>query len=370
MNIQINLKRKRVNDVCLGDPLLCYDEFHGNYRFKKVTNLFSPLIRKENQRSLNIDDKVDVRTSSIHPFYDFDNEVWVEARYIDEINGISFKNELTSIKAIESAPRDDEHFFDFTVEDTHNYFVGKNDTFVLTHNSATVNFPIWHQEIEDILVLKNNKGTQDNRIRDLDYCIHISKIFYERYMKNEDITLFSPHDVPDLFDVFGLPEFDELYLKYEKSHNPKTKISARKLFNLLLAERAETGRIYIMNIDHANSHSSWKDRVTMTNLCVSGDSKVKIKHEDNAVEFVNVEDLGLYENIEILSYNEKNKNYEFKKVLNFGMTNKEPEELLHIEDTNTGYELKCTPEHKILTQRGYVMARDLKEDDKIVSLET
>ena len=83
--------------------------------------------------------------------------------------------------------------------------------------SATVHFPIWHQEIEDILVLKNNKGTEDNRVRKLDYSIQISKLFYERFIKDEEITLFSPHDVPGLYEAFGMPEFDELYEKYERS---------------------------------------------------------------------------------------------------------------------------------------------------------
>lgn len=134
--------------------------------------------------------------------------------------------------------------------------------------SATVHFPIWHSEIEDILVLKNNKGTEDNRVRKLDYSIQISKLFYERFMKDEDITLFSPHDVEGLYDAFGTPEFDELYMKYERAHSiPKKKISARELFGDLLKERAETGRIYIMNIDHANSHSSFQDKVNMSNLC-------------------------------------------------------------------------------------------------------
>jgi ribonucleoside-diphosphate reductase alpha chain len=136
--------------------------------------------------------------------------------------------------------------------------------------SATVHFPIWHQEIEDILVLKNNKGTEDNRVRKLDYSIQISKIFYERVLQDGDITLFSPHDVPDLYEAFGLDNerFDELYIKYEADRKtPKKKIKAMDLFSALLKERAETGRIYIMNIDHANSHSSFKDPVRMSNLC-------------------------------------------------------------------------------------------------------
>ena len=134
--------------------------------------------------------------------------------------------------------------------------------------SATVHFPIWHQEIEDILVLKNNKGTEDNRVRKLDYSIQISKLFYERFITGGDISLFSPHDVPNLYDVFGTEEFDGLYESYEAdSAIPRKTIAAQELFGQLIKERAETGRIYIMNIDHCNSHSSFLDKVEMSNLC-------------------------------------------------------------------------------------------------------
>jgi len=134
--------------------------------------------------------------------------------------------------------------------------------------SATVHFPIWHQEIEDIIVLKNNKGTEDNRVRKLDYSIQISKIFYERFIRNEEITLFSPHDVPGLYDAFGTDGFDDLYVGYERNGSiPRKTIGAQELFLDLLKERAETGRIYIMNIDHCNSHSSFVDKVSMSNLC-------------------------------------------------------------------------------------------------------
>ena len=134
--------------------------------------------------------------------------------------------------------------------------------------SATVHFPIWHQEIEDILVLKNNKGTEDNRVRKLDYSIQLSKLFYERFIQNGEISLFSPHDVPGLYDSFGTDRFDELYARYEADDSvPRKTVGAQELFLNLLKERAETGRIYIMNIDHCNSHSSFKDKVEMSNLC-------------------------------------------------------------------------------------------------------
>ena len=134
--------------------------------------------------------------------------------------------------------------------------------------SATVHFPIWHQEIEDIIVLKNNKGTEDNRVRKLDYSIQLSELFYKRFLNNEEITLFSPHDVPGLYEAFGTDTFDEMYEKYENAYSvPKKKVSARELITDLLKERAETGRIYIMNIDHSNTHSSFLDKVNMSNLC-------------------------------------------------------------------------------------------------------
>ena len=134
--------------------------------------------------------------------------------------------------------------------------------------SATVHFPIWHQEIKDILVLKNNKGTEDNRVRKLDYSIQITRLFYERFMAAQEISLFSPHDVPGLYDSFGTESFDELYVKYENDESiPKETVNAQELILDLLKERAETGRIYIMNIDHCNSHSSFLDKVEMSNLC-------------------------------------------------------------------------------------------------------
>jgi len=136
--------------------------------------------------------------------------------------------------------------------------------------SATTHFPFWHQEIEDILVLKNNKGTEDNRVRKLDYSIQLNKTMYERLLTGSEITLFSPHDVPGLYDAyFGDPlVFQELYEKYERATSiKKKKIPAMELFSALIKERAETGRIYIMNVDHCNTHSSFKDTVYMSNLC-------------------------------------------------------------------------------------------------------
>jgi ribonucleoside-diphosphate reductase alpha chain len=140
----------------------------------------------------------------------------------------------------------------------------------LRGGSATVHVPFWHYEIEDIIVLKNNAGTDDNRVRKLDYSVQFCKLFYERFMKNEDITLFSPNEAKGLYEAFGdNDKFEELYLKYENARSFKfrKKIPARKLAEIFARERLETGRIYSMNIDSANEHGSWAVPCYMSNLC-------------------------------------------------------------------------------------------------------
>jgi len=139
----------------------------------------------------------------------------------------------------------------------------------LRGGSATTNIQWWHYEIDDIVVLKNNAGTDDNRVRKLDYTVGMSKLFYDRVIKNEDLTLFSPHEVPHLYEAWGTSKFNKVYEECEVDRKIKIKkrISARKLFSLIVKERVETGRIYILNVDTANEHSSWLDKITMSNLC-------------------------------------------------------------------------------------------------------
>lgn len=134
--------------------------------------------------------------------------------------------------------------------------------------NATVHYPFWHHEIEDIIVLKNNKGSDDNRVRRLDYSIQFCKLFYERALADEQITLFSPNEVPELMKAWGTEDFDEVYAKCEARVGIRKKsVSAYKLFEGVVSERIDTGRIYIMNIDHCNSHSSFLEQIVMSNLC-------------------------------------------------------------------------------------------------------
>lgn len=150
--------------------------------------------------------------------------------------------------------------------------------------SANCNMAFWHYEVMDIIPLKNNSGTDENRIRKMDYTIQFSQIFYDRLIKNEDITLFSPYECPELRDSFGMPDFTEKYLAREKDTQLKfrKKIKAKDLIEMLAKERYETGRIYVMNMDNCNSHNPFIDRVTMTNLCVEVTHPTKpIQHIDD-----------------------------------------------------------------------------------------
>ena len=136
--------------------------------------------------------------------------------------------------------------------------------------SSTTHFPFWHKEIQEILVLKNNRGTDDNRVRKMDYSIQFCRLFYRRFVEDKYVTLFSPHEVQDLYEAFGYnnDKFEELYEHYERSRSIwKKRIKARNLFNQFCKERIETGRMYVMNIDHCNDHSSFKDKIKMSNLC-------------------------------------------------------------------------------------------------------
>lgn len=140
--------------------------------------------------------------------------------------------------------------------------------------AATLFYPIWHLEVESLLVLKNNRGVEDNRIRQLDYGVQINKLMYQRLIEDKDITLLSPHSVEGLYDAYFNDQelFEKLYLEAENNPLiPKKTIRATELFTLLMSERANTGRIYIMNVDHMNTHSSFIEKeatIYTSNLCM------------------------------------------------------------------------------------------------------
>ncbi len=140
--------------------------------------------------------------------------------------------------------------------------------------AATLFYPLWHLEVESLLVLKNNRGVEGNRVRHLDYGVQLNKLMYQRLVKGEEITLFSPSDVPGLYDAFfaDQDEFERLYVQYEQDSSiRKQRIKAGELFSLMMQERASTGRIYIQNVDHCNTHSPFDPQIApvrQSNLCL------------------------------------------------------------------------------------------------------
>lgn len=243
----------------------------------------------------------------------------------------------------------------------------------LRNGSATLFTAIWHFDIEDILVLKNNKGTEDNRVRKMDYGIMFNGYLHKRFLENKKITLFSPNDVPDLHEAFfnDQEKFAELYESYEKNTKIRKKaISARELYTMFAIERMETGRIYAVNIDHANTHSSFDEKVApihMSNLCVSGDTIITISTDDGDIKDIKIEELSTYfsndEHVKVLSRNNSTGDVEFKNIQAFAQTSPKAK-VMKITDDETGNYIIVTPEHKVYTKnRGYVKAMDLVETD-------
>lgn len=242
--------------------------------------------------------------------------------------------------------------------------------------AATLYYPLWHLEVEDLLVLKNNKGTDDNRVRHMDYGVQFNKLMYERLIQGGDITLFSPHDIPEAYDAFFVDadKFKELYEIAEK--NPKIRkkrVKAADLFTAFMQERKDTGRIYLQNVDHANSHSPFKpDKapIKMSNLCLTGDTKIDVMSSSGEIvamplsSFVEQFEFGAMSAAKVKSYDIVTGEVVWSSVSAAARTG-EVHELIEIED-EIGNIIRCTPDHQIFTKnRGYVRAADLLETDTL-----
>ncbi|MGP1493834.1 MAG: ATP cone domain-containing protein [Streptobacillus sp.] len=238
----------------------------------------------------------------------------------------------------------------------------------LRGGAATLYYPIWHYEFPELIVLKNNRGVEDNRVRHMDYGVQISKLFYERLIKGGNITLFSPSEVPDLYKTFfsNSAKFEELYTKYE--NDPKIRkrvIKAVDIFSSIMQERASTGRIYIQNIDHCNTHSAFNPElapVRQSNLCVSGDTRIltsegyKRMDENVGKKFTVWNGEEWSENVEIVKTGEN------QKILRIVMYQE--------DNPNLETYIDCTEYHKFYVYNENnkvieVRAKDLKINSKL-----
>jgi len=383
-------KKIKIKDLQIGTKIKTRDK-DGRIVFKNVTDKFNTIVSSENQILLRFANLSKLNCSTNHPILilgdggEFIEKLPMDISYSDQIITDSG---VTNLLSIENCQRNDENYIDITVEDCHTFFASDTESgeMILTHNSqgglrkgsATLFFPIWHQEIKELIVLKNEKGNDENRARSLDYAVSISKLFYERYIKNEEITLFSPNDVPGLYDAFGTDKFDDLYVHYERDESiPKKTVSAQELILEILNERSDTGRIYILNIDHANSHSPYLKTIRMSNLCVAGDTKIRIKFFVNDIDdyrwaTIDIKNLNdyinnpKYKDLRVLCYDLNIEMSVIRPITAFAETSPKAK-VMKITDEESGKSIVLTPEHKVFTKnRGYVMAKDLTETDELV----
>ena len=226
--------------------------------------------------------------------------------------------------------------------------------------SVNINMPFYHYEIDLFCQLGDAKGTEQTRARHTDQTIILNKWFLKKALNKEEIFLFHTNIVPELFENLGNEkEFDRLYQKYAEKvpSKDKKKVNAFDLLSLFIFERAITGRVYFVFADNCYNTRVFKKTVYSTNLCcLAGDSMIETDRGLMPIKDVKKGDM-------VLSYNEETKQTEFKKCLNSIMTSPE-REVLEIE--YNGKKLVCTPDHRILTKRGYVEAQDLKENDELI----
>lgn len=222
--------------------------------------------------------------------------------------------------------------------------------------SCVITYQWWHYDFNDLIVLKSNGGTDENRARGLKYSVKINNLLLDRVMKDEEITLFDPKEVKDLLDKYG-EEFERLYVEYEaKTTVKKRKIKARDLWYKIMKERTETGNIYLFHEENVNESSMLNRYVNSSNLCLAGDTIVQTRDGDKELKDIKIGD-------EVMSFDTVKRIQEYKTVTDFAMTSPKAK-VMKITDEETGKSIVCTPEHQVWTEnRGYVMAKDLNESD-------
>lgn len=275
-------KRIKISDVKIGMKIKTFE--NGNITFKEITDKFISKVKQIDQVCLTFENGSIINCSTNHPIMCLENSEIIQ-KYPREltINDIVITDlGFTRLLTIDIGQENNEEYIDITVKDTHTFFTSEsiNGNMILTHNSqggirdasVTLYAPIWHLEIEDILVLKNNKGTNESRVRRLDYGIQWDTYLIRRAIKKQDITLFSPGEVPDLYEAFFNKDrsvFELLYEKYENDPTIKYKkvVNGRELLVIFLKEAQETGRIYSFMADHVNTHTPFKKPIYLSNLC-------------------------------------------------------------------------------------------------------
>ena len=383
----VKTKKIQIKDLAVGMKIKTKNE-QGEVVFKTVTDKWNTVVNTEDQVRLEFENGVVINCSINHPIMVYNESgsfLQKKPKELTNHDRVLTEGGFTRLLVADFEQQNDTGYIDITVEDTHTFFASNSNEgpMVLTHNSqggirnasCTVTFPIWHAQFEDLIVLKNNQGTEEVRVRQMDYSVVISKMFWNRYRRGENITLFDPHQVPDLYEAYyrSTEEFEKLYVQYEQDATKTKKVlSADAVFkNGILKERTDTGRIYIVNIDNVINQGPFDtttDPIYQSNLCLTGDTVIQIMNTDDTVQsislasFVEQYEFGAMTGVKVRSSNISTGEVTWNTVSDAAKT-ATVTELIEIED-ESGKIIRCTPDHQIYTKnRGYVKAGDLLETD-------
>lgn len=383
----VKTKKIQIKDLAVGMKIKTKNE-QGEIVFKTVTDKWNTVVNPEDQVRLEFENGLIINCSINHPimvYNDSGSFLQKKPKELTNHDRVLTEGGFTRLLVADFEQQNDTGYIDITVEDTHTFFASNSNEgpMVLTHNSqggirnasCTVTFPIWHAQFEDLIVLKNNQGTEEVRVRQMDYSIVVNKMFWNRYKRGENITLFDPHEVPDLYEAYyrDSAEFETLYLKYEQDNTVKKKtLSAEDVFkNGILKERTDTGRIYLVNIDNVINQGPFDtttDPIYQSNLCLTGDTDIQIMNTDGTTQtmslasFVEQYEFGAMTGVKVRSSNISTGEVTWNTVSNAAKT-ATVTDLIEIED-ETGKIIRCTPDHQIYTKnRGYVKAGELLETD-------
>lgn len=283
---KMKTKRIKLSDVKIGMKIKTMTP-SGEIVFREITDKFDTPVPVENQVRLEFENSTVINCSTNHPIvvHRDGEQLRVNPLDLTFTDDIISDSGMTKLTSRDLGQTNDPAYLDITVDDTHLFFTSESPTGpqVLTKNSqggirnasATVFYPIWHYQFDDLIVLKNNQGTEETRIRHMDYGVVLSAFFWRRFKNKENITFFDPNDVPDLYEAFykNTALFEELYVKYEKRKDLRKKtILAEEVFKSgILKERTDTGRIYLVFIDNVMKQGPFDPEyhtIYQSNLCV------------------------------------------------------------------------------------------------------
>jgi len=282
----VKTKKIQIKDLVIGMKIKTKNE-QGDIVFKKVTNKWDTVVKTEDQVRLQFENGVVLNCSVNHPIMvrcDSGSFLQKKPKELTNDDCVLTETGFTRLMVSDFEQQNNTNYIDITVEDIHTFFASSSNDgpMILTHNSqggirnasCTVYFPIWHYQFDDLIVLKNNQGTEETRVRHLDYAVVLSAFFWRRFRNKENITFFDPNEVPDLYEAFysDISLFEELYVKYETRKELRKKIiSAEEVFKGgILKERTDTGRIYLMYTDNVQNQGPFDPKVHpiyQSNLC-------------------------------------------------------------------------------------------------------